>query len=426
MAGGGAWDINLAMGFKRNWEFIREKFRKELAYELIFGNTGSDSEIEKMLAIAGVDVLPTTAMIVQADSDIECCFQKEVLLKRRTEVFEKLAEMLARDGDAMVTIMGCVNILSIALGERETVILLPVDTVAMDRESAGLTKKYARYIKAHLEKGLDFTVTVTIGGVYPHFRDVKNSYNEACRALVSKFYKGNSSIIHFGDLEVCSQERQFFFIEYEALLLESMRKGEWKRVFDLTGQLMDTIERSANVHPETIKVRILEMLTVLSRAAIELGGEPSMLLDLKVREGMKIGMITTLSELRVCLAGITGEICRFVRDRQAGNAARAVARAKQYINENYAMDISLDVLANHVFLSSFYLSRVFSEEAGISITDYIKKVRVNKAQSLLIGTGKSIAEVAFAVGYRDPNYFSRVFKSITGKAPHQYRKGTER
>lgn len=423
MSGGNAWDINLAMGFKRNWDFIREKFRKELAYELIFGNTASDSEIERMLSIARVDVLPTVALIIQADSDIGCCVQKEVLLSRRSAVFGKLAEMTGRDGDAMVTMMGSGNILSISVGDREISVLLPAGAGFADKESVRISKNYASYIKVHLEKDLDFTVTVAVGNIYHDFRDVKNSYNEACQALVSKFYKGNGSIIHFNDLEVCSQERQQFFIEYETLLLDSMRRGDWEKVFDLTGQLVNTIEKSGNVHPDTIKVRILEMLTVLSRTAIELGGDYGMLLDLKVRAGVEIGGITTAFELRAWLAAITREICKFVRDRQNGTAARAVAKAKQYISENYARDISLDELARHVFLSPYYLSRVFSEEAGASITDYLKKVRMNKAQSLLMSTDKSILEIAMAVGYKDPNYFSRVFKSITGKAPHQYRKG---
>ncbi|MCL6611679.1 MAG: helix-turn-helix domain-containing protein [Peptococcaceae bacterium] len=423
MAGGGAWDMNLAMGFKRNWDFIREKFRKELAYELIFGNVGSQEEIERMMSIARVEVLPTVAMIIQADSDIGCCFKKEVLLARRNAMFGRLAEMAGRDGDALTAVMGSNNILAITVGDREIAVLLPVGGGVADEECVRLSINYARYIKVHLEKDLDFTVTASVGNAHPGFRDVKNSYNEARRALVSKFYKGNGSVIHFNELEICSRERQQYFIEFENLLLESMRRGDWEKVPLLTDELVDTVVRTGNVHPDTIKVRTLEMLTVLSRAAIELGGDPGLLLDLKVRAGLEIGEITTALELKTWLAGVAGEICRFVRERQSGTAARAVARAKQYINENYARDISLDDLARHVFLSPFYLSRVFSEEAGVSITDYLKKVRMNKAQSLLIGTDKPIAEIALAVGYKDPNYFSRVFKSITGKAPHQYRKG---
>lgn len=426
MTGGGAWDINLAMGFKKNWYFIREKFRKELAYELIFGNPGSDYEIDMMMSIAQVGILPTVAFIIQADSGIGCCFQKDVLQTRRTAVFDKLAGMSGNEGDAIVTIMGSSNIISITVGEREIAVLMPVDCGVMDKDSVYLSKKYARYIKAYLEMDLTFTVTVAIGNAYPHFTGIKNSYNEACQALVSKFYKGNGSIIHFSELEVCSQERQHFFIQYEAMLLESIRRGDWAKVFNLTGQMVDTIEKSGNVHPDTIKVRILEMLTVLSRAAIDLGGDSGMLLDLKVRSGIEIAKIATASELRAWLAGITGEICRFVQEKQTGTAARAVARTKQYINENYARYISLDELAQNVYLSTYYLSRVFSEEADVSITDYVKGVRIHNAQSLLISTDKTIAEVAYAVGYRDPNYFSRVFKSITGKAPHQYRKGAKK
>ncbi|MFZ5647121.1 MAG: helix-turn-helix domain-containing protein [Bacillota bacterium] len=424
MSGGGVRDISLVMGFKRNWDFIREKFRKELAYELIFGNLSNDDEIEKMMSITGVSVMPTVAFVVQADSDIGCCFQRDILLSRRTAVFEKVAEMTGNDGDAIVTIMGKGNILVTMVGDRDVAVLMPADCGIMEKEGVELSKRYARYFKAYLEKDLGFTVTIGIGNIYTHFRNVKNSYNEACQALVSKFYKGNGSIIHFSDLDVCSRERQRFFIDFESRLLDNIRKGDWAKVSELAGRLVETIRKSGNVHPDTIKVRILEMLTVLSRAAIELGSDPGMLLDLKVRAGIEISGMATLSELRAWLTEIIDEICRFVREKQTGTAARAVARTKQYINENYASEISLDELARNVFLSPFYLSRIFSEEADTSITDYVKKVRIGKAQALLMNTEKTIAEVAYAVGYKDPNYFSRVFKSITGKPPHQYRKGS--
>ena len=110
-------------------------------------------------------------------------------------------------------------------------------------------------------------------------------------------------------------------------------------------------------------------------------------------------------------------------EKQQAAIVRAISHAKQFIAENYQLDISLEELAKREYLSSSYFSRTFTEMVGMSFTDYLKTVRIKRAQALLLTSGRGVADIAAAVGYQDPNYFSRVFKLVTGKSPLQYRQG---
>jgi two-component system, response regulator YesN len=102
------------------------------------------------------------------------------------------------------------------------------------------------------------------------------------------------------------------------------------------------------------------------------------------------------------------------------NNAEIVAAAKKYIQTNYTKEINLDEIANHVAISSFYLSRIFSKSEGMTYKDYLIKLRMEKAKQLLSEGRKSIKEISIEVGYLDQNYFSRAFKKYFHKSPKEF------
>lgn len=100
---------------------------------------------------------------------------------------------------------------------------------------------------------------------------------------------------------------------------------------------------------------------------------------------------------------------------------QVVSQIKSYITENFADQISLDVVAEHVFLSPVYVSRLFKQETGENFTDFITRIRIEKAKELLGCPEILVCDVGQRVGYPNPRYFYRVFKHMTGYTPSGYR-----
>jgi len=102
---------------------------------------------------------------------------------------------------------------------------------------------------------------------------------------------------------------------------------------------------------------------------------------------------------------------------------RAVAHALQFIQQNYAHELTLSNIAAAVSLSPFHLTRLFKRTLGISLYQHVLQVRVNSARSLLAAgtSGRSLAEIAAAVGFADQSHLTRHFKRITGITPRQFR-----
>lgn len=113
------------------------------------------------------------------------------------------------------------------------------------------------------------------------------------------------------------------------------------------------------------------------------------------------------------------------RDRAASSRYDdVVEQVMKYIEENYAEEeLSLNLLASHVNFSPNHLSMIFSQQTGMSFIKYLTDYRMNKAKELLRCTGKRSSLISQEVGYKDPHYFSYLFKKTQGMTPTQYRGG---
>ncbi|HNX32163.1 MAG TPA: response regulator [Holophaga sp.] len=101
-----------------------------------------------------------------------------------------------------------------------------------------------------------------------------------------------------------------------------------------------------------------------------------------------------------------------------------VSRAVAFVRENYGKPMSLESTAWSLGISPNRLSRLFGEEMGKGFSDYLIEYRIDRAKELLVVPGASIKHVSFSCGYPDPNYFSRLFKKVTGLTPTTFISGS--
>lgn len=98
-----------------------------------------------------------------------------------------------------------------------------------------------------------------------------------------------------------------------------------------------------------------------------------------------------------------------------------VVRAREYIQDHYSEDLSLGQVAKAVCTSPFYFCKMFKRATGINFTEFVARVRVEKAKNLLLNPNLRISEIAFEVGFQSLTHFNRVFKKLLGQSPTEYR-----
>lgn len=114
-----------------------------------------------------------------------------------------------------------------------------------------------------------------------------------------------------------------------------------------------------------------------------------------------------------------------LRDRESDNQSRRILKkALSYIEENYSQEsLSLNTVAGEVNVSANYFSAIFSQAMQVTFVEYVTGKRMDKAKKLLRQTQMHTGEIAVEVGYKDPHYFSFVFKKTQGCTPREYRVG---
>jgi two-component system, response regulator YesN len=106
--------------------------------------------------------------------------------------------------------------------------------------------------------------------------------------------------------------------------------------------------------------------------------------------------------------------------KRSGNFPLPLAKALDFVNEHFADQLQLSAVAEAAQVTGAYLSRLFTEHLKTTFIDYLTELRVEKAEQLIREARMNIKEVAYAVGYQDPNYFSKIFRKATGMPPTLY------
>lgn len=111
---------------------------------------------------------------------------------------------------------------------------------------------------------------------------------------------------------------------------------------------------------------------------------------------------------------------------QEGSKNKYVSEIKKYIHSNYLSPIKISDIADKLNINRSHLYRVFKNEVGMNVEDYIINIRVNHAKTLLSTTSLSVSAIANAVGYKTYSSFFKRFKNATGLTPNEYRTNKKR
>lgn len=168
---------------------------------------------------------------------------------------------------------------------------------------------------------------------------------------------------------------------------------------------------------------LVEVMLTTARFIKELGGESEQIAGLAPEELAVAG--ASLKQTKDLAQKILRNAIAF-RDEQMNRRPTAlVFEAQTYIQRHYANpDISLNRVAAHVNRSPSHFSTLFSRGAGVDFRDYLTGIRLTKAQELLSTTMLKASEISRQIGYKDPHYFSSIFKKNTGLSPYEFRAQT--
>ena len=302
---------------------------------------------------------------------------------------------------------------------NKVIVLIPAIMMEEEKEYEGRIEliENTRKMVRKLKQRIDVSFRVGIGGI-SSLDEIENSYKEALKSL--RFAQG--SVVHAKDLPIKTEYEKDYPIETEKKLFEKVENGDVNGSVTEARTFFDWMVENYSDHEEDIRLKVLEFALWAEKIAYSSGG---MTYRFTVRHDYlnTINSMKDYEELRSWFLDKIGDACRNIENKKQESSLSIVEKAKEYMKENYSKDLSLDEVSKVVNISPYYFSKLFKEEDGTNFIDYLTEIRMDKAKMLLMDKNLSMKEICVAVGYADPNYFSRTFKKNVGVTPTEYREG---
>ncbi|KRF42967.1 response regulator [Paenibacillus sp. Soil787] len=273
-----------------------------------------------------------------------------------------------------------------------------------------------------IEKFLKFTVTIGIGDPSSSPQGIVNSFQKAIAALDYRFLLGKNNVITLADLEVNNRTRIEIYPEWEKKLILAIKTGTGKEVNAAIEECIRNLKQSF-IPMQRCYFYIHKICLSLVEAVI--GFDETIIFEDPLNPLAEMYSFKTLDEIELWLKKICKQAVGVICSQRNNISMSKMVMAESYIKENFSNEmISLNDVCRHVHISPSYFGTVFKAHTGETFIEYVTRIRVEKAMELLKRTDLKTYEIAHETGYKDPHYFSLIFKKKAGVSPTEYREKT--
>lgn len=317
------------------------------------------------------------------------------------ETFLKIREILNRDHRVLVSSFMLNRIIA----------LYPVEKNASPQEVLEQIQKMISNLSFNFSAG----IRTGVSHIFTGSTDFSTAYNEAVAAIIKTDEAGG---IQFAYSQSELQDNTRNIEEFKKQLLVHLRQGDANGIKSFlslyTSELFEA-QKDLNV----IKNNLFELIITARNVTNEIIKDlPQNTFDNVFSVLSSENNLTVLKEFtQKCLLECESAIA----SRKAHVENPVIKKVCDYLNMHLSEDLSLEQMADFANVSSFYLSKLFKEEKGVTFINFISDRRLEKTRELLKNTDLSIKEITTEVGYNDQNYLSRIFKNRYGLSPSEYR-----
>ncbi|MGN1205608.1 MAG: response regulator [Eubacterium sp.] len=278
-----------------------------------------------------------------------------------------------------------------------------------------------------------------IGGVVTRVRELNQSFQDADHAFAARFVQEPNRIISKKEIDSVQKDDEFDVRSFDVInqmqkIIEKfLKNGSKEEIVSFVQALFSEISeahfRSLMFRQYIIMNLYATVMGFCQRFKREEGscerGAERQLEDMLQNEELLKNAVMTVESVQDIEKYVVTLLEKAIDLRNTISGRRysdIIITAQRLIREDYmSEDISLNRVAEQVCMSPSYFSTIFSKEMGKTFVEYLTEVRMEKAKEYLTCSTMKTSEIAFAVGYKDPHYFSFLFKKTQGCTPKEYR-----
>ena len=317
--------------------------------------------------------------------------------------FEQVGEHLEAYADFFTTKLPLERS-KVELMEERVIIYLEDNSADLSLDLGRLADEFTKHFHHELVLG--------IASSGPNLADL---YRQAIAACNHKIFYPGIRVLDYGQTVKESKKQCVYPVTLEQKLLNLVKRGEPKQIDDLLQEMVPALVQLSDGNYLVLKTWVDGLVNALNKMCIS---EGLLLNGVSVIKPNSFWFSTAHLErdLQVLVRKIRAQFAECLPSEHP-----VIAQAVNFLLEHYQEDISLERVAQELKISPGYFSRLFKAEIGVPFKNYLIEIRMKQAKQLLLRSDLTIAEVATAVGYLDPNYFSEAFHRYEGVSPSQFK-----
>ena len=265
------------------------------------------------------------------------------------------------------------------------------------------------------------TVTVGLGSVITEISELQKTIDEAKQAIMDRVIDGVGKIIDGSISDQKSFEKFVILHATRQDFINALEVFDSKAVLLILKEIKNKINKDKKISGRNLYNICKDILDVF---LIGIKEHISVQQEEKIKEEFiqRYNMARSITDVFDLLQDLIDKNIRDVSDMKIQKDNKPIRDAKQYIQQNYYLPITLEEVSMKVGFNSSYFSSLFKKSAGVNFLEYLTGIRTQKAKQMLENTDLSIIQIAEAVGYNGVRHFAKVFKKTTGLTPNEYRK----
>ncbi|MGF7049875.1 two-component system response regulator YesN [Paenibacillus sp. DS2015] len=274
---------------------------------------------------------------------------------------------------------------------------------------------------ALIKRHFGFSVTVGVGSSGYGIAYIRQSYKESIIALGNKIALNLTDVLHFEDIQSRSRNIGFYPSEMNENLLIQLRLQDKSGIVENLHAIRDYI-LIQKLSSDYIHMIMAGLVSLCLTYIYEIGKRVE---DILPSEFSPFHEMMNKSSLEAAFEWIT-ELYVTVADHSKGmkhsKSSKILSLARDYIEAHFSdSQLKVENVSKHLYIQPRYLLRIFKQELGMSVSDYIVERRMQRAKELLTsGKNLRLTDISEMIGYSDASHFSKSFKKFTGRSPSEY------
>ncbi|WP_256257671.1 MULTISPECIES: response regulator [unclassified Paenibacillus] len=281
-----------------------------------------------------------------------------------------------------------------------------------------------RESKEQINRLLKLDVTIGVGAAVGEWTTIPESYRMALEATEHKWYLGKNRIITMDSLtpERPSSAAGQPAPAPDARSIESILKApQWEQVKEWIARRLDASGQGGLASIQQVRMDCMQIALTCSQLLAGLGLYGPELQASEQRVWTELLTAETIGDLELVLLGHVSLAYSAIADKRERKTKNVITLIRQFIDEHYARELTNAEIAASVYLTTTYVCLLFKQETGMTLNEYVIEARIREAKRLLADPRNKLYDVCYAVGYKDPGYFSKLFKKQTGLTPSEFR-----